>query len=173
VPVWSARVDPAVLAVHASTCGHDAPQVLDLAGHPARIALSATCEHLRIPYGNEAIRLDVVSGTALAGPVMIEPAVRLGDTLPDQLGAVRRLDAFLRGAVPMVQAEPRLERLVLGLRVIDARRDGASLRDIAHGLFGCDWPGDGDCIKSRVRRLVALSEAMERAGPMGVFQRYV
>jgi hypothetical protein len=74
----------------------------------------------------------------------------------------------------MVHAEPRLARLVLGLRVLDARRGGASLRDIAHGLFGeCDWPGDGDCIKSRVRRLVALSEAMERAGPVGVFQRFV
>lgn len=37
--------------------------------------MSATCEHLQIPYGNEAIRLDVVSGTVLEGPVMIEPIV--------------------------------------------------------------------------------------------------
>ena len=161
-----------MLAVHARACGHGVPRALDIAGHAARIALSETCEHLRIPYGNEAIRLDVVSGTVIEGPFTIEPVVRLDDTLPDQLGAVRRLDAFLRGAEPMVQAEPHLKRLVLGLRVLDARRDGASLRDIAHGLFGeCDWPGDGDCIKSRVRRLVVLSETMERAGPAGVFRK--
>jgi hypothetical protein len=166
-------VDPAVLAVHARACGHGVPRALDIAGHSARIATAATCEHLRIPHGNEAIRLDVVSGTVLDGPVAIEPVIRLDDTLSDQLGAVRRLDAFLRGAEPRVQPERHLARLVLGLRVLDARRDGASLRDIAHGLFGHDWPGDGDCIKSRVRRLVALSEAMARAGPTGVFRNSI
>ena len=150
------------------------PLALDLDRHDAQVAISAVGEYLRLSSHGAAIRLDVISGTVLDGPVLLQPMICLGNVLDDQLGAVRRLDALLRGLRPPVDNDRRLDRLVLALRVLDARRDGASLRDIARGLFGeRDWPGDGDCIKSRVRRLVALSEAMERAGPAGVFRRLV
>ena len=174
MPIWSARLDSRVLAVSARrSVGHE-PLALDIDRQDARVAISAAGEHLRLSSHGGAIRLDVVSGTVLDGPVLLRPILCLGSALEDQLTAVRRLNAFLTGSRPPVENDRRLKRLVLVLRVLDACREGASLRDIARDLFGeRDWPGDGECIKSRVRRLVALSEAMVQAGPAGVLRRSV
>ncbi|MCW2397921.1 hypothetical protein M2339_001029 [Sphingobium sp. B2D3C] len=128
-------------------------------------------EHVRIRLGATSLRLDVVSGTMLSGAVTIDPLVQLGSALGEQIKAVRRLDALLHDAVVPEVNEVHIERLVLALRVADARREGASLREIARGLFGdCDWPGEGEWVKSRVRRLVARAGLLKQTGPMGVFR---
>jgi hypothetical protein len=58
--------------------------------------------------------------------------------------------------------------LVEALRVGDAIAAGASQRAIGLGIYGGDWPGDGEHLKSRVRRMIPLAAALFRAGPRGV-----
>lgn len=91
-----------------------------------------------------------------------------------QIAGIRTLDAMLRNVPPPRESDPRLPRLVLALRALDARAEGASLRQLAFGIFGAqDWPGDGENNKSRARRLVKLSERLLRAAPYGVLARSI
>lgn len=135
---------------------------------PCRSVPCETGAHLRIDLPGGPLRLDIVGD---GWPVVPAPLVRLGADLDYQLRAVLRLDALTRGAEPLVPADRTLPRLVLALRAWDARKAGASLRDIGLGLIGGDdWPGDGEHLKSRTRRLVARGEALIRAGPRGVLR---
>ena len=70
----------------------------------------------------------------------------------------------------MTATDRRLPRLIEALRVLDALRDGASLRAIGAALFGAEqkWPGAGDHLKSYVRRRVVLARRMAQAGPVGI-----
>lgn len=130
-------------------------------------------EHLLFQACGRSLRLDVVSGTVLAGPVTLEPRMVI-DRLDSQIATIRALAAILSNQPVPAVADARLPRLVLALRALDARREGASLREIARGIFGeTDWPGDGDHIKSRARRLVRLSEMLLRAGPRGVLAYHI
>lgn len=132
------------------------------------VAVNDGTEHVLLRAGRRSLRLDIVSGTVLAGPVRVEPSIALNG-LDCQIATVRSLAAMLRDEPLAVPADARLPRLVLALRTLDARREGTSLRDLARGIFGAtEWPGDGDHIKSRARRLVKLSEDLWRAGPNGV-----
>jgi hypothetical protein len=61
---------------------------------------------------------------------------------------LRQLAGFceLGAAAPwLIPGDLRLGRLILALRVLDARAEGASLRDIGLALAGpaADWPGAG------------------------------
>src|SRR3546814_14755057 len=85
----------------------------------------------------------------------IEPAIDLRRAIDPQIASLRRLDALMRGDI-LETRDQRLVRLVEALRAADAIAAGASLRDIGVGAFGGDWPGDGEHLKSRVRRRVAL-----------------
>ena len=54
------------------------------------------------------------------------------------------------------------------LQALDATLAGASLREVAEGLFGADavaadWHADGD-LRARVRRLVRRGDALMRSG---------
>src|SRR3546814_2270295 len=97
----------------------------------------------------------------------IEPAIDLRRAIDPQIASLRRLDALMRGDI-LETRDQRLVRLVEALRAADAIAAGASLRDIGVGAFGGDWPGDGEHLKSRVRRRVALAVELTRAGPRGV-----
>lgn len=120
---------------------------------------------------NSALRLDVISGTLLAGPVILELGLTL-DQVERQITEVRKLSALVQNVPPRGQIDPRMNRLVLALRALDARTEGASLRDIANGIFSvAEWPGEAENVKSRVRRLVSLAQKLRRAGPRGVLQR--
>jgi hypothetical protein len=133
-----------------------------------RVAIDDGAEHLLLRTRGTSLRLDVVAGTVLAGPVALELSFAL-DRLEWRIATVRALAAMLRDESPGAATDARMPRLVLALRALDARHEGASLRDIARGIFGAmDWPGDGDHIKSRTRRLVRLSDDLRRAGPRGV-----
>lgn len=173
-PVWSADVDPRVLRVRCHAAGVGDLFGFDIRGHDARIALAPGCEHLGLIVGGKDLRMDIVEGTVLSGAVRIEPVLDLDRELEPQLLAVRRLDRLLRGLSWDRARDARLPRLVLALRALDALAAGISLRGIAAGILGArDWPGDGDCEKSRARRIVDLAKALRRAGPGGVLQRQV
>ena len=71
-----------------------------------------------------------------------------------------------------VQTRPRPTPAALlelhTLQALDATLTGASLRDVAEGLFGADavaadWHADGD-LRARVRRLVRRGNALMRGG---------
>jgi hypothetical protein len=168
VPIWTATLDPCVLAARArDTPGLNGP-TLDIARHSARIVADDSGEHIGIQFEGGILRLDVIAGTVLAGAVSIQLAVRLGAALEHQLRAVRRLDAMIAGRPCRAGPDRTLRRLILALRTLDACRDGASLREIGLALVGSDWPGDGEHVKSKTRRLVDLARQLEIAGPAGV-----
>lgn len=80
-----------------------------------------------------------------------------------------------RGHVPsfdLADAKPRPTPTALlelhTLQALDATLAGASLREVAEGLFGpdavaADWHADGD-LRARVRRLVRRGDALMRGG---------
>jgi hypothetical protein len=90
-------------------------------------------------------------------------------------GAVAHLHDDTDGlaqAAPIAVTQARPTRAVLlelhTLQALDATLAGASLRDVAVGLFGADavaadWHADGD-LRARVRRLVRRGDALMRGG---------
>ena len=137
------------------------------------MALSTDAEHVLVRTKDSSLRFDVVSGSVLSGSVILEPIVDL-DRLDWQIAAICKLGAMLRNAPSKQERDSRLPRLILALRALDARAEGASLRDLAKGIFSAsDWPGDGENVKSRVRRLTDLAEKLQRAGPRGALAREV
>lgn len=164
-PVWSRRRLPGVLRFAARPCrgtnGFDLRRFADL----ATVAVDPQGrEHLLLANAAVSLRVDVVQGTLLSGPVM--PRYRLAGItgLGSQLRTLRlflRLCAsgHLPGASTMDASRVRIAQALL---VHDARMRGASLREVGVLLFGEDrvrreWPGEGDSMKSAVRRLVALA----------------
>lgn len=135
-------------------------------------------EHVTVRTPGGELRLDVVSGTVLSGPVTLRVHLKCSGTAPPRLATLDRLLRFIGirdGGRRPPRADPRLARLVQALRVADALADGASLSRIAMSLLGAqqaanDWPGDGESIKSSVRRRVALARRLTAEGPAGVMQ---
>ncbi len=85
---------------------------------------------------------------------------------------VSALDKLATEVAPTAIARPRPAPAALQelhtLQALDATLAGASLRDVAEGLFGVDainagWHADGD-LRARVRRLVRRGEALMRGG---------
>ena len=95
----------------------------------------------------------------------------LDDALDLRALTAMRLARWLRrrtaGPDPAPLSVARRMRLVQVLRALDARSDGASLRDIAEGLFGRRLSGrawqDSD-LQARTRRLVRSGVALSRGG---------
>jgi hypothetical protein len=163
--MWTAAADPHVLLA----------RVFPRPGADATIDLERVCcfewrhdgrRHIRIDLADGPMRLDLAAGEIAPDASWIEPAVDLLRPLDPQFASIRRLSALCHGEGSSVRNQ-RFVRLVEALRVGDALAAGASLRDIGLGTLGDDWPGDGEYLKSRVRRRVALAAALVRAGPRG------
>lgn len=164
-------MDPHVLRVRARSCEINASQTFDLMRSEHYVAISPTEQHVLLRTSNYSLRLDVISGTVFAGPVMFEVCLNLSG-LKHQIDQVRKLGALLQNVSLRDRIDARLNRLVLALRALDARNEGASLREIAIGILGAtEWPGDAENIKSRARRLVSLAQKLRQAGPPGVLRR--
>jgi len=131
-----------------------------------------------IAIAGRHLRLDVTEGTLFDGPILphfhLSGMAELSPKL-DALHALLRLAGSVGPAHAPIAPDRRLERLVQALRVRDALADGASLREIGKVIQPVcdDWPGDGEYVKSRARRLVALARKLERLGPKGVLTRMV
>ncbi|MFT5331020.1 MAG: hypothetical protein ACI9KA_002118 [Parasphingorhabdus sp.] len=140
----------------------------------------AESQYVAISDGSVSLRLDVISGSVCNGPVMIEHRLVGVSALAPKIPALHHFISLCRSgkmASWREPADPRLPRLILALRVLDALLDGASQRDIGTVLTGggdeIDWPGPGDSNRSYVRRLIALAHRMEHLGPFGVLRRLV
>ena len=127
-------------------------------------------EHLLVGDGTCHVRLDVTSGTMLEGPVRLRFEFAGLAGMEAKLLTLRRLVAlvrlgrFPRGLFPLPPA-PRARRWMMALRALDARRAGATHREIAAALFGesrvaADWDGSSAYLRCRVQRLIRLGEAL-------------
>lgn len=169
--LWSARVDPSVLRVDAVP-----PQSSDGNPFDLRRWASLAClvkqadggENLLLHDSLNSIRLNIMSGSVLDGPVALRFDIHDADPVDPMIDTLRRLLHFQRtGAIP-VRSLPgvrRHQRVAMALRVHDALSQGASIRDVGIMLFGFDrvdaeWEASGESLKSASRRLIALARSM-------------
>ena len=131
-------------------------------------------EHLLIGDGACHVRLDIAGGTVLAGPVRLRFEFAGLAGMEAKLLTLRRLVALVRlgrfphGLFPLPPAR-RARRWMMALRALDARRAGATHREIAAALFGeamvaADWDGPSAYLRCRVQRLIRLGEALVEGG---------
>ncbi len=162
--MWSATVDPRVLAVRAGNPGNRS-RLFDAEMSNAHVVRGGRAEHLLIDRANDVFRLDVIEGTVGSGPVSLRFDLADDDRLSMQISAIRR---FRDNKVAPRQQSQLAQRLY-ALQAVDARVSGASLREVSDIVLGPGtWPGDGEHRKSLVRRMIVAGDEMIRAGPGGV-----
>ncbi len=171
-PIWRGDADPAVLTAQAAELSDDA---FDL----APLLPLATChvdgsglEYWLLSDDWRQVRLDLVGGTLIAGPVTLryrlsglrraEPQLR---TLGRLIG-LARTGRFLASQFPL---EQRAARWALVLRVHDALAAGATQRQIAECLFDLPdtrrWRITAPSWRRRVQRLVEAARVAARIDP--------
>lgn len=157
--LWSRAFDPGALKAIGPRSAFDiwrTPSVLRV--------VSGTCHHLVIGDPLHGIRIDC--HPADVDTLLFEIAV--APALPVQLAELRRLWSAIEGTA-IGHASARSDKYLLALRTLDALVEGASLRLIGEHLVDADaWPGEGDWVKSRARRLVEMARTTWSGGPRGM-----
>ncbi len=151
-------------------------------------ALPGPATHLTTPYegeqvllgeGPRTIRLNVVKGTLLEGPVRLAYQLRGTDRLEIRLLALRRFAGFLRhGHMPIAlfPAAGKARRWTEILRVLDAAALDSGHRSIAENLFGevlvkRDWAGGSDYLRTRTHRLIHQARKLVDGGYIDLMRR--
>lgn len=142
--------------------------LLDLSHLKHRVVRAGSRSHLLLELPAGMLQLDLRDTGDQCKIVAVRPMIDLARSIEPQFHSARRLAALLAGIPEPIPREPGLARLVAALRVRDALADGASQRDIGVGVFAGDWPGDGEHLKSRVRRMIPFASEVVRAGPQAV-----
>lgn len=180
---WSARVDPSVLRVDAIPLrASDEATSFNLRRWLSRATVvkqASGDENLLLHDGMNSIRLDIMSGSLLNGPVALRFDIHRGDSVDPMIDTLRRFLHFQRtGAVPPLRRSRvrHHQRVVLALRVHDALVQGASIRDVGIMLFGigrveAEWEASGESLKSACRRLIALARSMAEGGYLSLLTR--
>ncbi|RSU90882.1 DUF2285 domain-containing protein [Sphingomonas koreensis] len=164
VPLWTGAMDPFVLDLRGDADGC----LLDLSHVSHRMVRTDSHTHLLLELAAGTIQLGLLGAEDDRAAVWIRPTIDLSRPIEPQFHSTRRLAALLDGAPEPVPREAKLTRLVAALRVVDALADGAGQREIGLGIFGDDWPGDGEHLKSRVRRMILSANALALTGPRAV-----
>lgn len=173
--IWRAECDPAVLRVHAEPAAAEDHLLLDLTrlACPVLVLRAASgVEHVMIGDATCQVRLDLMSGTILDGRVCIRCELISGSDIETKLLTVQRLIALMRlGRFPrrLAPLHRRARRWMMALQACDARRAGASHREIAAVLFGqamvdADWDSVSAYLRCRVQRLIRLGEGLIQGG---------
>ena len=172
--VWSAKVDPSVMACTADPVAVDHPDAFEI----RCLSLAATTvvgtsgvQHLAISDGLKRIRLDIIDGTLLQGPVRLHfQLAGFSDTelqllTLQRLVAFHRLGRFARGLHPR---ETKAERWMMMLHAHDLSLAGASQREIAVALFGPEasreWRTRSDYLRLRIQRLLRDANGLIHGG---------
>lgn len=170
--LWSAEVDRSVLRVLALSAAGRLGTPFDLAACGTKVFVvdGGECQHLLLRGRAGSIRLDVLSGSLLDGPVSLVLCLAGMEADGPAMVTLRRFLHLRRtGRIPAVstRACQRLRRQVLALRVHDALAAGASIRDVGIMLFGFErvreeWADEA--LKSHCRRLITLAREMVAGG---------
>lgn len=173
--IWRANLDPSTLSVSAVPVGGSDPDRVDARDLAPWLALVSDIvgqEFAVLSDGLHHLRLDVDCGSLCAGtPVVLHYRLFGTDSLTPKLMPLRRLVDLVRHhrfAPHLYPADPRIDRWLLSLRVLDAINDSASQREIATALFGArvstGWEGAADSLRSRVRRLARETRVLAQGG---------
>lgn len=138
--------------------------------HPVTVLRSLDGEHVLICDGPRSLRLDVVAGSLLSGPVRLSYCMSGFAGVEAKVMTLRRLLALERlGRLPsaLFPPESKARRLGMVLRAYDGMRAAASQREIAIGLFGeehvrADW--EAGYLRTRIQRLNRTAERMIGGG---------
>lgn len=175
---WHADRDPMTIRAMACPCPGGDPDAFDIRTlpMPAAILKDAAGEEVAIRCGELTVRLSILSGTLLTGPVMLD--FRLGGCrhLERRLLALRQFDAVLRrGHMPRtLLARPRdTTRSASILRTLNALADHGSARAVATELYGAqkveaDWTHDSDYLRMATRRLIGRARHLATGGYLGL-----
>jgi hypothetical protein len=170
--LFDARTDASVLACEVAEGDPDGLDLGRVGCFSALLKGEDPLEHVLLSDGLRSLQLDVAGGTMLAGPVRLRFRLEGLRAIEPSLLTLRRLAALDRlGRMPqkLFPAERRALRWILALRALDARRHGASQREVAEALFGperarTDWNAGSDYLRSQVRRLLRFGVRMSRGG---------
>jgi hypothetical protein len=136
-------------------------------------------EEVRLISHETAIRLSLISGTLLDGPVRLSFHLNGDRHLPIRLRALRAFDSLAtqRHISPLPSPSKLTSRkMAMLLATLDGLARGWSQKQIAIALFGetavaADWGGRSDFLKSRVRRLIAWAETLSGDAYLSLLQR--
>lgn len=173
--LWSWRADPSVPVLEVEPVRCNVVGALDLRALDLATLVVRTDDgdqHVMVSDGHRRLRLAIVQGDILSGPVACRYRLPQGAVAVASLDGLRLLLALRdTGHLPAAGARPlaKAARWVEILRAHDARRDGASQRDIAMLLFGQarveeDWAGRSDYMRMRVQRLLRAAEQLVAGG---------
>lgn len=172
-PVWCARVCPYVLGVEAGPPGGEEDFDLERFGAiSTSVTIASGRERLLISDGFRSIRVDVLAGKLVGGPVGLHYRLAGFSSAERPLLTLRRFLAlwrvgrFCRSLHPR---EARARRWMLMLRAHDAFAAGADQRDIAAVLLSAEageplWRSRSPSVRSRVQRLVRGARRMASGG---------
>ena len=168
--LWSSTLDPAVLRCVAAPAAVGEVGAFDLehCGEEAVLIAGASAEHVLIGASSVGLRIDVLEGTLLQGPVSLRHDISVVVDLGPPLATLRAFHDLCRmGRLPLrsTRKRQRDRRIVDALRTHDALQDGASIRDVGILLFGTrrvgeEWNAPGEALKSHSRRMIALARRM-------------
>lgn len=128
------------------------------------------CEHVLLSDGPATLRLDLASGSLLAGPVRLSYRLAGMAALRGPLATLRGLMTLCElGRLPSPPARNRNRRLILLLRAHDALLAGANQREIAEVLLSPDaarprWRAEVPSVRLQAQRLVAGARMMASGG---------
>ena len=165
--LWTAEALPSVVTLSGLPPGlaHAAlePQPLALDS-----VLAAEGDDYVIERLGATLRVHLVGGEAQPTAVLL-PLDRLFEVrVAAALRLWRALNGRQPGRSPAALSDARRKRLILSLRALDGRLEGATHRQVAAALFGADAIPDRDWIshdlRDRTARLVRLGVALMNGG---------
>lgn len=180
VAMWRFESDATIPLFEGVRADGDDDHAIDIGSFPlATLVVSSEAgdQHVLVVDGLRRLRFAVVGANVLEGPV------RLGFVLPSKRAGLASIDGVRRllalrdtGRLPRGPRSPagKTERWLEAIRAFDARRSGASQRDIACLLFGEDrvaedWNGRSDYMRMRVHRLLRSAELLVAGGYRALF----
>jgi hypothetical protein len=169
LPMWSDGIDSGVLRARAFAPARLAARAFDIRQFPARLLTGHGAQYVLLARAGPPVRIDVVEGSLLEGPVCLIFEVRHDARLLAQLSALRSFHGITTGGAATAKFHARYAENMRALFAVDLREAGRSLREAADALLGPgDWPGEGEWRKSRIRRLIGVGEALIHAGPRAI-----
>jgi hypothetical protein len=171
-PVWRREALAGVLLADATASG-DASERFNLArfaGLATVVRSLSGAEHVLLSDGVAGLRLDILSGSLVAGPACL--SYRLAG-LSGLRAPLATLSALVRlwqvGRLAPASPGERNRRRVLLLRAADGLGQGATQRELAAVLLGREaalarWRSEVPSLRSRAQRLVAGARTMAGGG---------